>query len=142
MGRWRHRNQASAHRAARNAAKAAYQPGWPCSICTHPIEVGELWDLDHADDGSYRGLAHRSPCRICGRRCNPSEGGRKAALEAGKQLRDRKCCVCGKPFTATTGTSGARQATCGGRSCITELNRRRRAGEPDGEPPELTSRTW
>jgi hypothetical protein len=139
MGQWRHRHQASAHKRARAAAEASFSPATTCSICHHPIGESR-WDLDHADDGTYRGLAHSSPCRICGRRCNQSEGGRKAAREAGKQLRDRTCVICGKPYTVTS--NPARQATCGGQACISALRRRRRAGEPDGEPPPLTGRPW
>jgi hypothetical protein len=116
----------------------------PCSICTHPLYPGDEVDLDHDDDGvSYRGFAHHSPCRICGRRCNQAAGGELAAVRAGKQLRrGRRCVVCGLPYTAGSGSAGAAQVTCGGQPCITELRSRRKAREPDGEPPAPTGRVW
>lgn len=38
----------------------------PCVRCGFLIEPGELWDLDHAEDGSYRGPAHASCNRRAG----------------------------------------------------------------------------
>jgi hypothetical protein len=114
-----------------------------CCRCEHPLEYGDRVDADHNDNGiGYRGLAHSSPCQVCLTRCNQEAGGNKRALQAGQQLRDRNCPICGKPFRATTGTSGAVQATCGTRDCITELRRIRKARQPDPEPPAQGGRIW
>lgn len=73
------RGYGSAHRAARAAAIAAWQPGQPCARCGQPIT--RLWmtdrrgrtvsavDLGHVDGTGktmYRGLEHRH--------CNRSSG--------------------------------------------------------------------
>ena len=134
-----------AHQRAREALLPLVEWGrTPCSICLHPLQVGDEVDLDHDDDGvRYRGFAHHSPCRVCFRRCNQSAGGEQSALRSGKTLRrGRRCVVCGMPYVAGEGSAGARQVTCGRRSCITEVRRRRRAREPDGEPPAATGRVW
>jgi hypothetical protein len=115
-----------------------------CCRCKHPLEAGDQVQLDHADDesGDYLGLSHGSKCRVCGTRCNQSAGGQVGALLAGKRLRSRACVVCGKQFTASRGHDGSVAATCGRSQCVAELKRRRKAGEPDGEPPPQTGRKW
>lgn len=76
-----------AHRKARAALLAAYQPGDPCCLCGHP-----MWPPTrnlHADHdpltGGYRGLAHGAPCGACGKRCNQSDGARR-----GRARQDRR----------------------------------------------------
>lgn len=130
----------TAHQRARAALLRQIEWGVTCCCrCTHPLMPGDRVDLDHADDGrGYLGFSHHSACAICGRKCNQAAGGEKGALAAGKQLRDRRCCVCGMPFVA----SMAEQVTCGQRPCVTELRSRRRARQPDGEPPPPTGRVW
>jgi hypothetical protein len=104
---------------------------------------GDRLELDHRDDGpGYLGLSHASPCRTCGKKCNQSAGGRLAAKLAGKESRDRRCVICGMAFHASQGNDGSLSVTCSTRSCITELRRRRKAREPDGEPPPPTGRAW
>lgn len=104
---------------------------------------GDRIDLDHTDDGSgYLGFAHSSACLVCSRKCNQAAGGELGALRQGKQLRGRRCVICGMPFNAGTGSSGARQATCGQRPCVTQLRRIRKAREPDPAPPPPTGRVW
>lgn len=143
-GKWRHRADAAQHRRAREAMLAQVIPGETlCYRCQHPLEAGDLIELDHADDGSYGGFSHgRSPCRICGKRCNPSAGGTKGALLQGKRPRSRSCVICGKQFTASRGTDGRLAVTCGQRECVTAVKRLRRAHEPDPEPPPQTGRSW
>jgi hypothetical protein len=115
----------------------------PCYRCKHPLEAGDRVELDHAPDGSYGGFSHgRSPCRICGVRCNPSAGGKQAALAAGKRLRERQCGVCGMPFVASRGSDGAEAVTCGRTECVTQLRRIRKAREPDPTPPPSSGRQW
>lgn len=132
------------HQRATRAMIAVVQWGeTPCCRCGHPLERGDKVEADHNDNGiGYKGLSHSSPCRTCRERCNQKAGGEKAALQAGKQLRDRRCVICGKPFRATSGSIGAKQATCGEQDCKTELRRIRKARQPDPEPPPVTGRTW
>jgi hypothetical protein len=142
-GRWQHRQRKSAHQRAREALLPTVAWGETlCYRCKHPLELGDRIELDHADDGSYGGFSHGSPCRVCGQRCNAAAGGTRAALLAGKRLRSRACVICGKQFTASHGSDGAAAATCGQRECLAELRRRRKAGEPDGEPPPQTGRVY
>jgi hypothetical protein len=138
------RRYGRAHQRARAALLPLIEWGATlCSRCLHPLLLGDEVDLDHDDSGQgYRGFSHHSPCRICGARCNQKAGGELGALRQGKQLRGRRCVVCGMPYEAGSGSAGAAQATCGRRSCITELRRRRKAREPDGEPPPPTGRVW
>lgn len=132
------------HQRATKAAMRTVQWGTtPCCRCDHPLEFGDRVELDHNDDGiGYKGLSHSSPCRVCGERCNQKAGGEKAALQAGKQLKNRRCVICGTPFTATSGSVGALQATCGVQECKTALRRIRKARQPDPEPPPVTGREW
>jgi hypothetical protein len=143
-GTWRHRGRAGQHKRAREALYPTIEWGvTKCYRCTHPLEPGDLVELDHAPDGSYGGFSHgRSPCRVCGRRCNSSAGGQQAALAAGKRLRERPCVICGLVFTASRGTDGAQAATCGRTPCVTALKRLRRAHQPDPEPPPPSGRAW
>jgi ribosomal protein S27E len=107
------------------------------------MEPGDRLQLDHRDDGpGYLGLAHSSPCRTCGKRCNQSFGGQLAAKMAGKESRDRRCAICGKPFHASQGNDGRLSATCSNQGCITQLRRVRKSGAPDPEPPAATGRAW
>jgi hypothetical protein len=71
-------------------------------------------ELDHNEDGTYRGLSHML--------CNRRAGGLKAAAIAGRRPRDRKCTICGAPYKA----SYPNQTCCGDRSCITMLRKLRR----------------
>lgn len=132
------------HQRARQTALSLVSWGMSeCCRCGHPLEYGDRVDLDHRDDGAgYNGLAHSSPCRVCGEKCNQKAGGEKAALQAGKQLRERRCVICGTPFTAGAGRYSARTATCGAQACKTELRRIRAARQPDPEPPPPAGRTW
>lgn len=142
-GKWHHRSRRGEHERVRIAMLPSVQLGVTlCYRCKHPLEPGDKLELDHADDGSYGGFSHGSPCQICGKRCNASAGGTKAALLAGKRPRERSCVICGKQFTASRGHDGSVAATCGRNECVQELKRRRRTGEPDPEPPPQTGRTW
>lgn len=138
------RDYGSAHRQARKALLARVVPGVTlCTRCRHPLEAGDQIDLDHSDQtGQYDGFAHHSACRICNSKCNQAAGGQLAAKMAGKESRDKRCVVCGKPFHASQGNDGSLSATCSNMGCVTELRRRRKAGEPDGEPPPATGRAW
>lgn len=67
------------HRKARAKLIEDYEPGDPCCLCGHP-----MWPPTrnlHADHdpatGDYRGLAHGSPCEVCGVRCNQSDGAKR-----------------------------------------------------------------
>lgn len=132
-----------AHQRARAAAIRAWQPGDTCARCGHETDPrADDLHLDHDEDGGYLGLSHGSPCRVCGVRCNVAFGGIKSAQLAGKRLRERRCTICGTPYTAPRGRTSAVQETCGGQRCITELKRRHRAREGDSEPPEPTGRVW
>lgn len=109
------------------------------------LEDGDQVHLDHADDGGdadYLGASHGSPCRVCGQRCNVAFGGIKSAQLAGKRLRERRCVVCGLPYTAPRGRTSALQETCGKQPCINELKRRNKSREGPGEPPQATGRLW
>jgi hypothetical protein len=133
------------HQRARQALLAQIQWGvTPCCRCGHPLMPGDRVDLDHADDGSgdYLGFSHHSACFICRQKCNQRAGGQLGALRQGKQLAERRCVVCGMPFTAGGGTTGAAQASCGQQACITELRRRRRGRQDDGTPPPSSGRVW
>jgi len=143
-GQWRHRARAAEHKRARDALYPAIEWGvTKCYRCHHPLEPGDLVELDHAEDGSYGGFSHgRSPCRVCGRKCNASAGGQKRAAEAGQQLRGRACVICGKHFTASRSTDGASAKTCGRSECVTKLRRLRKAREPDPQPPAQQGRAW
>jgi hypothetical protein len=143
-GQWSHRRDSAAHKRARDALLPGVIWGVTlCYRCKHPLEAGDLIELDHAEDGSYGGFSHgRSPCRVCGKRCNAASGGVKAALQAGKRLRSRACVICGKNFTASQGTDGANAATCGQRTCLNELRRIRKQRLPDPVPPAQTGRPW
>ncbi len=143
-GKWQHRQRSAAHKRARDALYPTIEWGTtPCYRCQHPLMPGDLVELDHAEDGSYGGFSHgRSPCRVCGKRCNPAAGGRQAALAQGKRLRERQCAVCGMPFKASRGTDGAQAATCGRTECVTALRRTRKAREPDPAPPPPSGRQW
>ena len=140
------RHYTSAHRRLREVMIAQVEWGvTACCICRHPLELGDRVQLDHDDQGGdtdYRGLAHSSPCRICGKRCNQRAGGVLAAQLAGKRLRERQCVICGMPFTASRGTDGAQAATCGRAECVTQLRRVRKARQPDPAPPPATGRQW
>lgn len=106
---------------------------------------GDKVDLDHRDDGAgYLGLSHSSPCRVCGKRCNQSAGGRKGASAAGKDLAAKRCLICGKPFESTLrdGSTGKPVATCGQRACISALRKLRKDRQPDPQPPDTTGRAW
>jgi hypothetical protein len=143
-GQWKHRKNAAAHKRARAAGLPMVEFGvTPCYRCGHALESGDLIDLDHAPDGSYGGFSHgRSPCRICGKRCNAAAGGRAGALNQGKRLRERPCIICGQVFVASRGTDGSEAATCGRQPCLNELRRVRREREPDPAPPPQSGRTW
>lgn len=133
----------SAHKRAREAGLSQLPPGSPCVRCGHEMwPAADVLNLDHDEDGGYLGFSHSSPCRTCGKRCNQSAGGIKAALQAGKRLRERACVICGKQFTASRGTDGSNAATCGQRDCLTRLRAIRRAREPDPEPPPQSGRPW
>lgn len=135
----------SAHRAVVSAMMRAWSPGDPCARCGHPTLPGDRLDADHDDSGDgYLGLSHASPCQTCGRRCNQRAGGQLAATMRGARLKDRACVVCGIPYHATSGSSGARQETCGRPPCVAELKRRRKDGhhDHDGEPPRPDGREW
>lgn len=152
----------SEHKRRARAWLAQLPDGSPCVRCGHPMWPGiDRLDLDHDDgiadhdgqgaghdgghhDGvaAYLGFSHSSPCQTCGRRCNQSAGGQLAATMMGKRLRSRRCVVCGVPYHATSGTSGARQETCGRSPCVAELKRRRKSDHDDGEPPPVTGRVW
>jgi len=139
MGHWEHRDSYAAHKRARAALLATFRPGQLCSRCSHPMEPGDQIDADHNDNGpGYRGLSHHSPCRTCGRRCNQSAGGRKAALRQGKKLRSRDCVICGKPYKAAM----RGQVTCGAPACITAIRRSRKARHPDPDPPAAEGWVW
>lgn len=114
----------------------------PCYRCQHPLQLGDEVQLDHAEDGSYGGFSHGSPCQICGKRCNASAGGKAGAVASGKRLRERPCVICGRYFTASRGTDGAQAATCGRTECVTQLKRIRKNHEPDPQPPPQSGRTW
>jgi hypothetical protein len=143
-GRWRHAAQRAAHKRIRDALYPSIEWGVTlCYRCHHPLEPGDLVELDHADDGSYGGFSHgRSPCRICGQKCNPSAGGLKRAAEAGQQPRSRACVICGLQFTASHSTDGSKAATCGRSDCVTKLKRLRKAHQPDPQPPPQQGRRW
>jgi hypothetical protein len=131
------------HQLAREAMLRAWSPGDTCPRCGHEVDPrADKLHADHDEDGGYLGLSHGSPCRVCGRRCNVSFGGIKSAQLAGKRLRERRCVVCGLPYTAPRGRTSATQETCGRQSCITELKRRNKSREGPGEPPEATGRLW
>jgi hypothetical protein len=101
--------------------------------------------LDHTDEGdAYLGFSHDSPCTICGQRCNSAAGGRHRARNAGQNLRERNCVICGQPYRASTGTGGSKQVTCARRQCITELRRLRHDRKADPEPPpvKVDGRAW
>lgn len=133
----------AAHRRARETAIATTPPGSPCARCGHPMEPGDRLQLDHRDDGpGYLGLSHASPCRTCHRKCNQSAGGILAAKMAGKESRDRRCVICGKPFHASQGADGTLSVTCSTQACVTEIRRSRKARDPDPEPPPQTGRAW
>jgi hypothetical protein len=77
-----------AHRKARAAMLAAYQPGDPCCLCGHAMwrtfckRHGKVDNCAlHSDHdpvtGGYRGLAHGVPCPTCGKRCNQSDGAKR-----------------------------------------------------------------
>jgi hypothetical protein len=120
----------------------SWKPGQVCCRCWHEVDPSvDRLDADHNDNGiGYMGLSHSSPCRICGQKCNQVAGGNRSALLAGKQLRDRRCKICGKPFTAAHGYPD--QATCGQRECITKLRAIRHARRDDPEPPPVSGRAW
>lgn len=143
-GPWRHRRTHAAHKRNRTAMLALVEWGiTPCYRCQHPLEAGDLVELDHAPDGSLGGFSHgRSPCRICQVKCNPSAGGKEAALNQGKHLRSRACCICGKQFTASRGTDGSHAATCGSQPCLNALRASRKNRAPDPDPPAQTGRSW
>ena len=67
------------HRRARAALITAWTPGDPCCLCGHPM-YGPARYL-HADHipgtDQYRGLAHGTPCQVCGKRCNQSDGAKR-----------------------------------------------------------------
>lgn len=143
-GRWQHRARRAEQQRVREALLPSVQWGFtPCYRCGHALEDGDLVELDHADDGTFGGFSHgRSPCRVCGQKCNAAHGGMKAAVNAGRRLRSRRCVICGKPFEASAGSDGSVAATCGNRECMTVLRARRKAGEPDGKPPPASGRVW
>lgn len=76
-------HRTSAHRTARAALIARYQPGDPCCLCGHPMLTARYLEADHDPHDptrrTYRGLAHgaRHPCQVCGKRCNSSDGARR-----------------------------------------------------------------
>jgi hypothetical protein len=69
-----------AHRQARAALLARFQPGDPCCLCGHPM-YGPTRNLDadhYPGTDQYRGLAHGNmPCPVCRLRCNRSDGARR-----------------------------------------------------------------
>ena len=71
-----------AHKRARAALLAAFTPGDPCCLCSHPMypPTRNLHaDHDPADPTRYRGLAHgTAPCQTCGVRCNVRDGSVRA----------------------------------------------------------------
>ena len=139
MGAWRHRGEGQAHRSARAAMLRAFQNGQLCARCQHPMWHGDKMDADHSDTGhGYLGLSHSSPCRTCGQRCNQSAGGQRAAGLAGKQSRDRRCIVCGRPYIAGMTTT----VTCGRQPCVNAVRAARRARKPDPTPPKAQGRAW
>lgn len=142
-GQWKHRKDAAAHKRARAAGLAVLQPGSLCVRCLHEMwPAADILNLDHADDGTYLGFSHSSPCRTCKKRCNQSAGGIKGALANGKRLRERACVICGMPFKASSSSDGAVAATCGRQECKTQLRRIRREREPDPAPPPASGRAW
>lgn len=142
-GQWKHRNDAAAHRRARRAGLALLADGAPCVRCGHEMwPAADILNLDHADDGSYLGFSHSSPCRTCGERCNQKAGGIKGAIAGGKQLRTRPCVICGKAFTASRSADGAKAVTCGSRACLREIRSSRKARRPDPAPPPSSGRAW
>lgn len=79
------------HRNARARAMARFVDGQPCVRCGAPLHTHDAMDLDHDDDGGYRGLAHH--------RCNRSAGGRigaavTAARYFGKTTTSTLCQRC------------------------------------------------
>jgi hypothetical protein len=122
-----------AHQRRRTAEMRAFKPQMPCCLCGHPLSTPAGVELDHGPDGkTYRGLAHGTvACRVCRRKCNRAEAGRRGAIAQGKQLRDRVCVICGTPFVTLQGA-----ATCGQRRCITALRASRKARKPDPVPPQ------
>jgi hypothetical protein len=143
-GQWRHAARKREHARARAALYPTIEWGvTKCYRCTHPLEPGDLVELDHAADGSYGGFSHgRSPCRICGQRCNSKAGGEAGALANGKQLRERQCIICGLPYRASRGSDGSMAVTCGRTPCITAIKRIRKSHEEEPEAPPQTGRTW
>lgn len=131
------------HQRAREAMLRAWRPGDLCPRCQHEVDprIDKL-HADHAEDGGYLGLSHASRCRVCHTRCNLAFGGIKSAELAGKRLRERRCVVCGTPFTAPRGRTSSTQETCGAGACVTEIKARRRARGPDGEAPPPSGRIW
>ncbi len=70
----------TAHQRARAAAAARHQPTDPCARCGHPLgPMGPGLHYDHAEDGSYLGFSHGSPCPWCRRPCNKRAGAIKGS---------------------------------------------------------------
>jgi hypothetical protein len=85
------RGYGPAHRKARLAYLAAYQPGDPCCLCGHPMHGPTSGlELDHLPGTqTYRGLAHgMTRCSTCGLRCNRTDGARRGrARQTSSHLR-------------------------------------------------------
>lgn len=86
MAAWPRTNGAAAkyrtaeHRNARAALLNRYRPGDPCCLCGHPMyppTSGLHADHDPVT-GGYRGLAHGTPCEVCGKWCNQEDGAQRA----------------------------------------------------------------
>jgi hypothetical protein len=60
------------HQAARKTYAAQHQPWHPCTRCRKPLgPMSPALHLDHAEDGTYLGFAHRA--------CNIKAGSSKGA---------------------------------------------------------------
>lgn len=131
------------HQRARQTGLKALPVVSPCVRCGHDMDKrADEIDLDHDERGGYLGFSHRSPCRVCGLRCNQYFGGLKSAELAGKRPRERRCVICGTPFEAARGRTSATQETCGKGACVAALKASRRARHADPEPPQATGRLW
>lgn len=77
------RGYGRAHQQARRTAAAQHQPTDPCAICQHPLgPMSPALHYDHDTSRTgYRGFAHGAkPCPVCRRRCNLSDGARRAQI--------------------------------------------------------------
>ena len=141
------RGYGSTHKAARDAAVAAYRPGQPCARCGRPL-YGDpaTFDLGHDDwdRTRYRGLEHRSCNRAAGAR-NGNQGTR--VIVASHADRSPVCGTCGRKYHyaarlcevcgAHYHPSGGQVRTCG-RKCGVELRRRKYNGKQSSKPRKRT----